>query len=71
MIQVSWQKGVSEWIDEDLRVNARTVAERIAYFVLLLEKKIDLSNIEFIGHGIGAHVAGFGTKNFYNANDKK
>lgn len=64
LIKVKGEKGTKEWIDVDVLKNAELVGERIAKFIEFLGKQdiptIDTANMEFIGHGVGAHIAAIG-----------
>lgn len=64
LIKVKWEKGTEQWIDVDVLKNAELVGEHIAKFIEFLGKQviptIDTANMEFIGHGVGAHIAAIG-----------
>lgn len=58
IITVDWKKGVAEWSDHELIKNTEFTGKRVKD--LIEHFKDNLSDIEIIGHGIGAHVAGIG-----------
>lgn len=62
MITVNWTMGVIEWVDSELRKNTETTANHIKDLVFELKKNnySNFQELEFIGHGAGAHVAGMG-----------
>lgn len=54
--------GVIEWIDSDLRKNVESTANYLRYlfYQLQFDDYLNFKELEFIGHGIGAHVAAMG-----------
>lgn len=64
LIVVDWEVGSQALYYPDVRYNTQSVALVIAYLVNLLnfEMGVPLNEIYFIGHGIGAHIAGIAGK---------
>lgn len=58
---IDWEEGLMEWIDPEMRHNAKITAEYIQSIVYELN---NYGEYEFIGHGVGAHVAGMGMQWF-------
>ncbi|XP_049823455.1 inactive pancreatic lipase-related protein 1 isoform X2 [Aethina tumida] len=59
ILSVDWQKGAEPPFDQ-AAANARVVALEIKYFVKKLEEKTcKRAKLHIVGHGMGAHIAGY------------
>ncbi|XP_030766967.1 pancreatic triacylglycerol lipase-like [Sitophilus oryzae] len=60
IVSVDWQHGAEPPYDQAI-ANARTVALEIINFIKVLKQKFnfDVSRLHLIGHGVGAHIAGY------------
>lgn len=64
-ISINWEKGITSWIDVDAtKMRIEQVGGYILDFIEKMseQKLINLSNVEMIGHCVGAHIAGWGMK---------